>query len=57
MTLQADGRFALTITLPENIYQVDFVFRSGGDPTNDEGMWDNQSWKDWHIFVRNDEAE
>ena len=47
----ADNDWRLTYAIPEDTWQLDFVFKDG---TGDQGrVWDNNGGKDWHVTVQN----
>lgn len=47
----ADNEWRLTYAIPEDTWQLDFVFKDGA---GDQGrVWDNNDGKDWHVTVQN----
>ena len=51
LTNTAFNEWSVTYEIPEDTWQLDFVFKSG---TGDQNLdWDNNSGKDWHIVVQN----
>ncbi|HOE00127.1 MAG TPA: carbohydrate-binding protein [Kiritimatiellia bacterium] len=47
----ADNDWRLTYAIPEDTWQLDFVFKDG---VGDQGrVWDNNDGKDWHVTVQN----
>lgn len=53
LTQTGDNEWQITYPIPEDTWQVDFVFFTQTGPTDDDRIWDNNNYADWHALVQN----